>query len=462
MNDNILSDNHQVVNDATALYRQKEYVRAYEKVRPLMVKGEVPPTSTFSCAWIICRYIKQMCDNLSLDNLNVCVGFFLSNIVSEPSLVRSVFLSQMIDISKKCKEFDFLSFCCKFDILNLRQEDYIGNKAVLSERVVRYESLAEKLATRIYNVMKSSKTRQCASLLMPFLMKVKEKCPENKFIDMYIGLMNYWMGNRELAYKLFVEILLTNPQWYIWKNMSYVTDDHDKKVAFLCKAITMIDDERYKGNLHLQLAEMLSDSDPSHAAMEIARFFETYSKNNWRICGDAYILQNKLKGISAATDSYSFYMQNAKNAENVVYKDVDAIEMSFVREVMVHGKRKAKFQALNSKTSINVSLSMLGRKVNVGDVFSVRYKMHDHSLVVLTLNFLRACPNGSNIHMEKLLEVSGNVSLPRSGGFAFIDKKYYVSNKLRSKCQLTEGQNVKAVVCQAEDGRWRVVKILKY
>lgn len=462
MDDETMKANCLLMYETVNIYRSQDYVKAYENIKKIIAKDEVPRNFMLSCAWIIYKYVKQMTNRLSLENLNICADFFKLNLVSEPSLVRSMFLVQVIELSKTFPNFDFLLFCKDFNLGKLRQEDYVGNDVTLGGKTMHYESLAERLATRIYNVMKATNNRQYATLLMPFFKEVRAKCPANKFIDMYIGLMCYWMGEIVEARKMFVNILLNAPQWYIWKNMVLVTDVIEEKIAFLCKAMTMINDERYKGNMHLQLAAMLQSEDSSHAAMEIATFFETYRKNNWRICGDAYILQNKLKGVAASSDSMSFYTIYAKRAEELIYGDIDSVEMKFVREITLHGKRKVVLCATNSKTSVIVTPSEIGEGKNIGDVFSVRYNMVDNKPKLLTLSFLRHTSSTDISRLaESRLKINGIVSLPHTGGFAFIDKKYYVPDKLRSHYRLTDGQKVQALVAQTDDGRWRVVKILK-
>ena len=56
--------------------------------------------------------------------------------------------------------------------------------------------------------------------------------------------------------------------------------------------------------------------------------------------------------------------------------------------------------------------------------------------------------------------MTGVVSLPRSGEFAFIDRRYYVPAGIRKKAQLQEGQTVTAQVVQQPDGKWRAVAII--
>lgn len=462
MDDNTLRANFQAMSSATDLYKAKDYVKAYEAAKATITNGEVPEPFRLSCAWIIYRYFKQMAGNISNENIEICSNFFISHLTAQPSLVRSLFLVQMIELSKNSSEFDFIAFCIKYDINNLRPEDFIGNEIKAGTQIIHYESLAEKLATRIYNVMKASKSPKYASLLMPFFEVVKKKCPENRFMDMYLGLLHYWKGETEAAKNTFIKILLTNPQWYIWKNMVYVAQSTEEKIAYCCKAATMINDEKYKGNLHLQLAELLADCDPTHAAMEISMFFETYKKNNWRICGDAYILQNKLNGVMVATDETAFYSKYAEKAESFVYGSLKPVEMTYTRDFIIRGKRKANLCSLHPKISISISASRLGKGARTGDVFMVRYNMVDNKPMLLTLEFVRhSSAISKDTNNDNRTEINGKVTLPRNGDFAFIDYKYYIPARIRSQYTLNEGQEIRAVACRTENGKWRIIKILE-
>lgn len=460
MDDETLRTKCQVMDAASDLYKKKDYVKAYETAKETIASDEVPEAFYLSCAWIIYRYLKQMAGNISDENIEVCSKFFFSHL-KQPSLVRSLFLVQMIELSKNNTRFDFLAFCIRYDICNLRPDDFMGNEIKTDSQVIHYDSLAEKLATRIYNIMKSTKSPHYSSLLMPFFEEVKQKCNKNKFIDMYIGLLHYWKGETEAARKAFIHILLTDPQWYIWKNMMYVSKDAEEKTAFCCKAATLVSDERFKGNLHLQLAELLVDSDPPHAAMEIGQLFDTYESNNWRICGDAYILKNKLSGVAAASDSTAFYRIHAKKAEEIVYGSLEPVEMTYSKEITVRGKRKANLYSSSQKVSLNVSVSRLGQGAKVGDIFMVRFNMINHKPIVLTIDFTRHSSTPSTKRNHEKTEINGKVTLPRNGDYAFIDYKYYVPARLRFQHDLCEGQEIRALASKTEDGKWRITRILE-
>ena len=297
-----------VITQAWKCYKAKEYEQAFLLIREGLTEGDIPSLFAPSCVWIVYQHLKSCKDTISLDDFRQCVDYFLTKVEKKPELSRSLFLLQVLDIAKCFPEFDFAGFCIEYDLSVLREEDFVGRDVTADEgKRLHYESLAEKIACRLYNVLKGRHDPDTADRLLPFFLSVRQKCRDNRFIAMYIGLLYFWTGKTEEAKGMFIQILLEDPQWYIWKNMMLVTSDTQLKSALCCKALSMVSDEKFRGNLHLQLASLLMDTDPSHAAMEIRKYMETYHLYGWRICGDAYLLENRLSGVKAATDAGVFY-----------------------------------------------------------------------------------------------------------------------------------------------------------
>lgn len=454
-----------LMDEAVAQYKAGNYVQAFTMARGAIASGGVPQRYSFYCMWMAYRYLRQMGASVPPDDVALCIRYFRDHASQEPSLARSVFLQQMIELSKSRPDVAGLDAFAEYGVLPLRDDDFQRREAETPDgRKIQYESLAEKLATRLYNLMKSCRGGSHAAGLMPFFRQVEERCPWNKYIKMYIGLIHYWGGNADEARRAFRDILLTAPEWYIWKNMALVTSDPEEQKAFCCKAVRMSPDEKYSGGIHLQLASMLAPTDKPLAAAELARYIDIYRRNNWRIPSDALRLHAELQSTPLPVSSTSgFYDAYALKAEQLVYGGVQPVEMTYLRdERNAAGKRRALLQSSSPKASLRVAPSQLGRDARPGDVYSVRYTKAEGRCVLLAVSFLRRQPKPQPAAgQQQEREVEGRVSLPANGaGFAFIAKRYFVPDRLRAARQLQEGQMVKAVARQAADGRWRVVKIL--
>lgn len=135
--------------------------------------------------------------------------------------------------------------------------------------------------------------------------------------------------------------------------------------------------------------------------------------------------------------------------------------MTYLKEITVRGTRKANLYSSSPKVSLNVSVSRLGKGAKVGDVFMVRFNIVNHRPIVLTIDFARHSSTPIRKRNDEETEISGMVTLPRYGDYAFIDYKYYVPAKLRYEHNLCEGQEIRALACKTEYGKWRITKILE-
>lgn len=135
--------------------------------------------------------------------------------------------------------------------------------------------------------------------------------------------------------------------------------------------------------------------------------------------------------------------------------------MTYLKEITVRGTRKANLYSSSPKVSLNVSVSRLGKGAKVGDVFMVRFNIVNHRPIVLTIDFARHSSEQTRKRDDEKAEISGRVTLPRNGDFAFIDYKYYVPARLRLQNNLCERQEIRALACKTENGKWRITKILE-
>lgn len=377
-----------VITKTWAAYRAKDYETAYALIRPGLSKDDIPPLFAPTCVWVIYQHVKRNKETISSQEFQLAADFFLHKVGKKPELSRSLFLGLAIEITKRYPDFNFIDFCIAFDLTALRDEDFKGSDYTTDDgKTIHYDSLAEKAACRIYNCMKKRHDTPTVEHFVPFFMSVKEKCPANRFINMYIGLSYCWTGKAGEAFATFKHILTTDPQWYIWKNMMLVARNEDEKIAFCCKAMSMVGDEKFKGNLHLQLALLTKNSHPGIAAAELEAYMHTYRQNCWNISGDAYLLEAALAGTATSAEIHTFRRQYARKAEEMVYSDIRPIEMAYTKSVrLANGKTKAILTATRSRRSIKVAEGAIGKRCKPGSMFSVRYSKESGRTNVLTIS----------------------------------------------------------------------------
>ncbi len=465
-----------IIDNARALTTAHHYEEAYQSLLPYIESREVPDCFLMNCGWVIYYYLKLQKE--SHQSIELRKAFALYFIVCQPtaSLLHSLVMVQAVSLEKKHEnDFKFVEFCQMWHLDCLREEDFARQTVKTDDgKSFEYNSLAEDVATRLYKEMKQRHTPHFAKSLLPFMERVAQKCPKNKFVPMYVAQMWLWAGDREKAVETYQKILQNTPDWYLWKNLGEIVDDDDDRFSFFCKALTMQGKEEFVGDLHLALARLLMDKNPPQALYEVNRYIDTYQRNNWRISDEVRVLADRLRGAVPETQPKAFYQANVERAEAFVYEGLTEVELTYTGPFKnSSGKMRAGLSGGKYKVSVGQGAFPELTKAEPGDVFRARLLSCDHRWMVLTLHATgKKNPAGVPAQRDKNQQpaknparaekktVTGVVSLPRNGEFAFIDRRYYVPAGIRKKAQLQEGQTVTAQVVRQPDGKWRAVAII--
>ena len=459
------------VAKAYQLGREQKYDEAYQVLVPHFEAKDIPSYFEEPCGWTIYRYLKKNDGKLSSRDIKKALAFYLTFASCKPSSLHSCIMMQAANLEKKHEnDFRFIEFCQMWKLESLRDEDFISGKGSTENgKSIEFQSLAENVATRLYRELKTRHTEEFVNELFPFFVTIREKCPKNRFIGMYIAQLYYWQGNTGRAIEEYKKILRTTPEWFIWKHLGDICEDKDVRISLYCKAMTMMGKEDYIGEMRLALATMLLESHKEQAAYEIEQYMKTYKDNNWKISGDVYMLQNRLLGVAPATNAKQFYRNNIEKAEEFAYSDIPDVELTYNGTVTNHsGKERANLVNKQKRIFVRTPVTPLLRKATIGDIFLVRVYDNQNRNIVLTIHPTgkkstlspdRQAPRPSN--GSEVCTITGIVSLPAQGDFCFIDHQYFVPEKLTKAHNLKEGDSVKAKAKKMPDGRWRVVSIIQ-
>ena len=374
---------------AYQLGKNKKYDEAYDVLVPLFEAKEIPSYFEEPCGWTIYRYLKRNEDKLSSRDIRKALAFYLTFASCKPSTLHSCMMIQAANLEKKYEnDFRFIEFCLMWNLENFRVEDFLSEKGTTENgKSIEFQSLAEKVATRLYKELKSRHTEEFVNELFPFFLTIKEKCPNNRFIRLYIAQLYYWQGNTERAIAEYKQILRIAPEWFIWKHLGDICEDKEVRISLYCKAMTMMGKEEYIGELRLGLANLLLDANKEQAAYEVEQYMKTYKANGWKIAGDVYLLQNKLQGIPPSAQAKQFYRNNIEKAEAFVYSDIPVEVLTFSGIVKNHaGKERANLINKRKKIYVRTPLTSLLRKASVGDVFLVRVYESQKQKIALTIH----------------------------------------------------------------------------
>lgn len=455
---------------AYKMCKEQKYEEAYLVLLPHFEAKEIPTYYEEVCGWTIYKYLKFNESKLSSLDIRKALAFYLAFASCKPSLLHSCIMKQAANLEKKHEnDFRFIEFCRMWKLESLRDEDFVSKKVTTENgKSIEFQSLAENVATRLYKELKKRHTEEFINELFPFFETVNKKCPNNRFIGMYIAQLYYWQGDTCRAITEYKALLRTTPEWFIWKNLGDICEDKEVRISLYCKAMTMMGKEEYIGELRLGLANLLLDTNKEQSAYEIEQYVKTYKDNGWKIAGDVYLLQTKLSGVTPSAQAKQFYRNNIETAEEYAYSDIPVVELIFTGIGTNHaGKERANLINKQKKIFVRASLMPLLRKASVGDVFQVRVYDFNKRKIVLTIHPTdkKDCQMGGNkkqhVNDTDVCTFSGKVSVPAQGEFCFIDHQYYVPEKLAKSNSLKEGDIVKAKAKKMPDGRWRVVSIIK-
>ena len=378
-----------VIAKAYKLGKEQKYDEAYQVLLPHFEAKEIPSYFEEPCGWAVYRYLKNNENRLSSYEIRKALSFYMDFASCKPSILHSCIMIQAADFEKKHEnDFRFIEFCLMWKLESLRNEDFLSEKGTTENgKSIEFLSLAEKVATRLYKELKQRHTIEFVNELFPFFETIKEKCPNNRFIRLYIAQLYYWQGNTEKAIAEYKHILRTTPEWFIWKHLGDICEDKEVRISLYCKAMTMMGKEEYIGELRLSLANLLFDTNKEQAAYEVEQYMKTYKENGWNIAGDVYLLQHKLQGITPTAQAKQFYRNHIEKAEAFAYSDIPVVELTYSGVVTNKaGKEKASLVNKQKKIFIRATLTPLLRKASVGDVFMVRVYECQKRKIALTIH----------------------------------------------------------------------------
>lgn len=374
---------------AYQLGKEMRYDEAYQTLLPHFEAKKIPSYFEEPCGWTIYRYIKKNEDKLSSRDIKKALAFYFAFASCKPSILHSCIMMQAANLEKKHEnDFRFIEFCLMWKLENLREEDFVPGKGTAENgKSIEFQSLAENVATRLYKELKTRHTEEFVNNLFPFFLSINEKCPRNRYLGMYIAQLYYWQGNTDKAIDEYRSILRAAPEWFIWKHLGDICEDKDVRISLYCKAMTMMGKEEYIGELRLGLANLLLDTNKEQAAYEVEQYMRTYKGKGWNIVGDAYLLQNKLLGITPSAQAKQFYRNNIKKAEEYVYSDIPVVELTYSGVVTNKaGKERANLVNKTKKIFVRMPLMPLLKKASIGDIFLARVYESQNRKIALTIH----------------------------------------------------------------------------
>lgn len=304
---------------------------------------------------------------------NECKGEMSEN-EYHSKIIRSFLFLSKENINSKTKEileaFGFDKFL---------PEDW--SKEINEKGDKPYPSLVERFIKTYNDSMAMATSRIPDRDYEQLIKKAIEKYPEDDQFPRYLAKADLSWGNRDLALQEYRKLLIKNNKFYLWKELSLITDNRELKYSALCKAISSEPKDEFLGEVHLLLANLLiEDKEFGRALNELNQYASTYARNSWPLKSSFLEAQQKIpQGTQPSESNLDFYQEHSQTAEEFVYSEIPWTTMAVIdifEKLKENGKKslRAKLVSSEGKTiTINVrQLGCVSTKPHLKDCYDIK------------------------------------------------------------------------------------------
>lgn len=277
--------------------------------------------------WKIYRGSKE--SNATWDLFEQYLNFF-------PEASASEWHSKVLGLAertmKEDESYHFYDFFRRWNPANLREADWKEEKGEDGQTYKPLALKALKKASDALNVLKGDQVGNVKWLLDVYDLAIK-KYPDDDWNIRAKALIHIKAGQFDLAKDIYMDLCQKmGDKYYIWSEFAECCDDRDIKIALLCKAISLENNEDFIGKIRLKLARQLIDAGKlENARIELSLYKQHYTDMGWHINPDVETLLSKCS--SAKTDISSndtLYQDNISIAEEYAYSDIPYTDVVLV------------------------------------------------------------------------------------------------------------------------------------
>ena len=445
----------------------KEYLIKLKELNLAGEEGLIFDTVAYQVGKVIYAIAKAEPVNYSAINdlFNIIKDFHFSKPSASYSFLYKAFHQVNKEWSNYLEFADWWAFD-NFDTKDYLNEEYNG-KSIMSLVEKAYVAYGKKLLEDIVAGADGFSQvgvsgREKIEQFLPKLNELIQKHPEYQYPLYYKTKLLLAIDDRENALTSFLPFAkMKRNDFWVWDLMSDIfPEDDDRKIACLCKALTLRTRENFLINVHKKLGLLLADKGLySEAKTEIEKVIELRRENAWRIPSDITEITEKswYKDVSGYDSNKAFYKKFLPIAEEILYHDIreEVVAVEYVnynKHFLNFVKNKTKHGFLKYEGLID--------KVSIGDLLSIRFdgKGEDKYFKALTIKKL-----SGDIESEAVKQFEGVARINESANFGFVDN-VFVEPKLVKSFGLGQGQQVtgEAILSfnkKKNDWGWKALRI---
>lgn len=408
--------------------------------------------------WLIYHALKQT-DLKDATKRKQLLFKYLNLELPRPSMLHSLILGEAVKVEENTPlQFRIRDFVRLWGLENLREEDWAQFKTDGGNVT---HSNVEKLI-KVYTKELRTDGVEAPSEFVALVDDALTKYPNNQYMPSYKADVLISKGRFQDALTYYKNMILLSPsKYYLYDRVADLVEDIDLKIGLLSKALMCGADDKFLGALRLKLASLLCWKNMGeNAKYELDKYHEIYQKNAWGLKSSFWELFNKLKSITSAANNDALYHECAVVADEFIYSSLPSIVAVKVSEKQDAdrnrpGRMITTWILRTEKDIIRLrkpTKFRLNRRTVNGTVFDAR--LHEGRVVWIKTHV-------APINESWLKTVSGIATMrtDRNGKrYAIIAGVYVAEDLLKG---VSDGQQIKVLAVQQNEGRWSAISIIE-
>ncbi|MGL5014226.1 MAG: DUF7017 domain-containing protein [Bacteroidales bacterium] len=304
--------------EAIQLSKNKQNKEAVDLFHQVYTKGALSKDFHESYGWAIFKYLLSEIENMDSRTSRTLLHDYIELHNPRPSQLHSLVLIQALRIAALHEEFKLIPFFRMWGLDNFTSEDWLP----VQKEDHTYPPRAQKVLDKLFEAAKAAHFKQVDDLL-PLFAEGAERLTDAKFAKRKYAIMLNALGRKEESYRLYLEMIKTLNEWYIWHEIAMLTDDNTIRLSCLCKALSKNKNEDFIGELRLHTAEVfLALGYTEEAQRELYYYNKNRELKRWSKSDTFKRLVRQIAIPEQLTKKETDYLSFTSKCEELIYHDL--------------------------------------------------------------------------------------------------------------------------------------------
>lgn len=424
-----------------------------------------------TCAYQIGKLIFSFANDEHIDyyRINLIFGLLKNFHFTQPSESYSFLYRAFHKCYKNWS--NYLQFADWWGFDNFSSQDYLSEefkgKKIMSIVEQAYIAYSKKLL--------EGETKEVEGIILPkaidktkikeFLHKLDfiiENHPEYQYPPYFKAKLLLALGDEKEVLTNFIPFAKKKRNdFWVWELLADTFEPEDeRKIACLCKALSLKTPDEFLINTRQKLTEILIKQNKfKEAKTEIEKILWIRKDNNWKIPKQIteWTKQSWYKSNQSQKDNFSFYKQYRRIAEEILFGDIpeETVVIVFVN------KNKSIINFVKDKSKHGFfSYSGMFEKPEIGDLISVRFNGEAQNEFYKVLSIKKA---SSEKTCNAIKEFQGNLRMKETASFGFVEDVFIeprlVAKNELNKNDLIKGKSILSFNKKKNEWGWKAIEI---